>query len=565
MVSIILLWFFMSITAIPIGFGIHLFYAKRMGINIENSILPIDHYIILGFIVITTFLAYFSLFFKISLLADIIIIIISIIILIFNFEKFKYLYKKTIALFITNYSILLLFSFLIVIIVLLLFAISSPVNYDTGLYHSQAIQWINEFGVIPGLGNLHGRLAFNSHFFLISALYDFSFLSDIFKKIFPFYSVCSFLLLILVIREIFLIFKSIKKEAGFYVMFHLVILLSSLWLFLKTISSPTPDTAVAILIIYILSIFVSNLRNNNAFMPYILICLAFFIPTVKLSSMFIIILLPFLLKKIDYKSISSTVFLGLIIFFPFIIRNIALSGYLIYPFASIDLFSVDWKIPLQSVLSEENSIKNWAKVAGQILPDSKGYISFKQWFIPWLLDLRPDAVILLALNILSPIGFFFHSKLPKIFKRKYIIVGVVSLINIYFCFITAPSLRFVYGFMIFNMSLFIALLFSRILKINFKPAVFSSVVIFLICITLAGIIKHTEINAGQLLKKNLVFAEQIQKTEVQTISIDSIEIRILVTGDRCFNTPIPCTPYYNKNLGLRGKQLSDGFKILHSH
>jgi hypothetical protein len=40
-----------------------------------------------------------------------------------------------------------------------------PGNYDSGLYHFNAVRWINEFSIIPGLGNLHGRLAFNQSFF----------------------------------------------------------------------------------------------------------------------------------------------------------------------------------------------------------------------------------------------------------------------------------------------------------------------------------------------------------------------------------------------------------------
>lgn len=44
-------------------------------------------------------------------------------------------------------------------------AMIPPTNYDSGLYHLSAIRWINEYPIVPGLGNLHGRLAFNSSFF----------------------------------------------------------------------------------------------------------------------------------------------------------------------------------------------------------------------------------------------------------------------------------------------------------------------------------------------------------------------------------------------------------------
>jgi hypothetical protein len=44
--------------------------------------------------------------------------------------------------------------------------------YDTGMYHQPAVNWINAFAVVPGLGNLHGRLAFNDSSFLLAALFD---------------------------------------------------------------------------------------------------------------------------------------------------------------------------------------------------------------------------------------------------------------------------------------------------------------------------------------------------------------------------------------------------------
>lgn len=45
-------------------------------------------------------------------------------------------------------------------------------HVDTGLYHAQAIRWIEEYGVVPGLGNLHSRFAYNSSALCLCALYS---------------------------------------------------------------------------------------------------------------------------------------------------------------------------------------------------------------------------------------------------------------------------------------------------------------------------------------------------------------------------------------------------------
>jgi hypothetical protein len=45
-------------------------------------------------------------------------------------------------------------------------------DYDTGLYHAQAVRWLNEHGSVFGLGNLHARLGFNSLWLVVAAVVD---------------------------------------------------------------------------------------------------------------------------------------------------------------------------------------------------------------------------------------------------------------------------------------------------------------------------------------------------------------------------------------------------------
>ena len=61
-------------------------------------------------------------------------------------------------------------------LVFLKWACDSIEHYDTYLYHAQAIRWIEEYGVVPGLGNLHHRFAYNNSVFSLQALFSLSFL-----------------------------------------------------------------------------------------------------------------------------------------------------------------------------------------------------------------------------------------------------------------------------------------------------------------------------------------------------------------------------------------------------
>ncbi len=44
--------------------------------------------------------------------------------------------------------------------------------YDTDLYHFNIVRWMNTYAAVPGLGNLHSRLAHTSGFLVLAALFD---------------------------------------------------------------------------------------------------------------------------------------------------------------------------------------------------------------------------------------------------------------------------------------------------------------------------------------------------------------------------------------------------------
>jgi hypothetical protein len=51
-------------------------------------------------------------------------------------------------------------------------AVFRVMNGDSGLYHVPTIRWLTAYAVVPGLGNLHERYAFNQSYFLYAALLD---------------------------------------------------------------------------------------------------------------------------------------------------------------------------------------------------------------------------------------------------------------------------------------------------------------------------------------------------------------------------------------------------------
>ncbi len=67
------------------------------------------------------------------------------------------------------------FRWLLIVPILLVVAILAACadwHFDSQLYHQQSVLWATQSSVVPGLGNLHVRLAFNSSLHLYFALLD---------------------------------------------------------------------------------------------------------------------------------------------------------------------------------------------------------------------------------------------------------------------------------------------------------------------------------------------------------------------------------------------------------
>ena len=84
--------------------------------------------------------------------------------------------------------------------------------------------------------------------------------------------------------------------------------------------------------------------------------------TFKLSSLLIVFLLLFLVRSaLRQRRLILYLATAVLIGAPFVARNVILSGYLLYPVPSVDIISVDWKIPLEEVQFEKDLVEGWAK------------------------------------------------------------------------------------------------------------------------------------------------------------------------------------------------------------
>jgi len=153
--------------------------------------------------------------------------------------------------------------------------------------------------------------------------------------------------------------------------------------------SPASDYFIGCLLFYIIIHWLDLLvLHEKSYVPYVLLTFAaVYTVTVKLSAVMLLLLgikpivqLVRSKKKGAIKPIAFSALVSLVIALPYFIRNVLISGWLIYPFTGIDLFNVAWKVPKGQAQYDAKEIMVYGRGYTDVLQYDK---PFTQWFPDW--------------------------------------------------------------------------------------------------------------------------------------------------------------------------------------
>ena len=339
MLSVCLIFLYVLLSAYVIGFltvsGIrHIYGDCRIGA---------DGYVMAGLVTVTVYAQFFSLFGKVGLAANLLLAAVCIItVLVFRLQLKEEIVRQYDGMDRGRKALYLL------LFLLMAYGTSKGIiHYDTGLYHAQSIRWIEEYGAVKGLGNLHCRLAYNSSSFALSALYSFGFLGGQ-----SYHCMAGVFALVLAKtcseitgawRRKKLLLADAARLMGIY---YLLIIFDEM-------VSPASDYFMVLTFFYLVIHYLELAEaGEESWLPYgLLALLCVFTVSVKMSAAMVVLfaLKPavMLVKEKNVKGIAGFLGMGVFIMLPFLIRNVRISGWLVYPFTAVDLFSVDWKIPAE--------------------------------------------------------------------------------------------------------------------------------------------------------------------------------------------------------------------------
>lgn len=441
MLSVILIWLYMFFTMFLIGYGIMDAVTQFIPYRVRH----LDSYLVCGLVGVTVYAQLVSLVGRVGLTANLVLCMVCLAIVCGFRHRLDSMLRETWNNIRENRSgergkmFIILFLFL-------LFAYGTSrgiIHYDTGLYHAQSIRWFEEYGVVKGLGNLHCRLAYNSTSFALSALYSMAFLGGQ-----SYHCGAGWMAVVLaaVCLEVVGSLHAGRLRASDFARVMCLYYLVNIF---DEMVSPASDYFMVLIAFYIVIRWLGLLEEGvGEVLPYGMLCvLGVFLMTVKLSAALILLLVVYpayiLLCGKRWREIALYLVLGIVTALPFFIRNVILSGWLVYPFTQIDLFDVAWKIPKGMADYDAREIQVW----GRGYTDVTRYdISMKEWLPGWFGSLAGSDKLLAAVAVVSLAVLLVYGvgMLCRLWRRRWDILLVQTTVAGSFLFWlgTSPLIRY---------------------------------------------------------------------------------------------------------------------------
>lgn len=350
-----------------------------------------------------------------------------------------------------------------------MFILLSNINRpDAALYHLPYVSYLNEHKVIFGLNNIHFRFATISIVQYLSAV-NFNILFGINGISVPL-SIFALTIIFYFWERIIFFIKTKNYNLEFY-----FILFSSIFISYKMsrYSGYGNDNTTHLLYFFLISLLLNPIFNKN----FDLICFIVVFTFLNKNTYVFTLLIPiiyFIKNKIylDKLEVIKKIFspYTFLLFF-WCLKNIIISGCIIYPIVNSCFSNLQWTENIQNIKQETIAGEAWAKG----WPQYEGNLSQNEFNknFNWI-DSWSKVHLKKILSILSPFFFcllilyFFilFSKNKKIFLKKnkdFFLIISINLIFVVIFFLKFPLFRYGSSYIV---SLLILLIMANIKKFN---------------------------------------------------------------------------------------------------
>ena len=528
---------FFSLVSIIIVTPLRTFFNKRD----DYSILNYTKNLIYGFIFLSFLALLLNFFFPLNRFINTIILLIPLIIIL---KKFSYFYNLNFLKFLVINSI----------IIFLLITKSNVYRPDAYLYHIPFIDILNHNKIILGLSNLHYRFGHISIIQYSSSIFN----NYIFLKNGIFFSI-AIVASAIIANFIFNLINSIEKnkyDIHFFFVLFVIIFISYK---MNRYSEYGNDSPTHFMFFYLISEILKSLSEKKDNLPELILISVFILMNKITMGLSIILPLLLLFKKIS-KSVllNKTNFFTIIFLFLWLIKNILISGCIIYPIKNTCFSNLSWSdIELTIKVSVENEAwtKGWIDQKGENKYSTNDYIKDFNWIKTWSQNhlKKINSIVTPYILFLLIIFFIFliRSKInnnvnkPSTYLYLIFLLGIFSLV----WFLKVPVFRYGYSYVISFICLILAyFIYSRNNLENkkiFISVIFLCISIFIIknSIRIFDLDKNV---AKEIWPKIILFDQKKKLKQVKLSNLTYYES----PSEWGFGYP-PCRNY--QNLKLKSK------------
>jgi hypothetical protein len=456
----------------------------------------------------------------------------------------------------------------LILISILDLASRSPNNPDTAIYHAQAIHWIESYKAIPGLGNLTGRLAYDSNWLLDNALFGYAWVKDP-----PFHALPGLLVLLSLFYFLQGTWQLVSGKGSPSAWLKTLLIPIFFYILPSEVSSPGTDLPAILLTWLLLSESLAGIWKAEAELESRQLLLGFlsvFAATLKLSVLPLLILPGLMVLFYAHKKNLAwglkMAALGLMVMLPWMARNVIISGYLIYPLPWLDLFNFDWKIPLGAVFAEVNSINNWARHIWIGSTQHDYSLSLQEWVPLWFkaetINRRIMAVLAGSSIIIT--ALLFLTKPTRLWlqnhgSRGIGLVYLTTYCGCLFWFFTAPDFRFGFSFIIISILLlgYPALYFIGSIPRRLQ---FGSTALVVVTLLVNQAWFYQASFQPKTFNNRITLPENYMTVPTSSCQFADFKIWCAQLYDQCWYVPFPCVPRAVPEVELRGTDYEDGFR-----
>lgn len=451
-------------------------------------------------------------------------------------------------------------------ILILMQTATRPFIVDNETYYIQSIKWLNEFGLVKGLANLHYFFGQMSGWHLLQSGFNFGFLSSSLNNL------NGFLMLIFTCFSLHHLNRFFEMKLTMDLFLGLIPV-GNLFLF-QFINVPSPDLPVFLISQIIFYLFYRNYVNYQGdFRVLFLLCLLLFLSKITVAPLLILPLVLMIRHKLFKKEAGISMLFAALTLTVFFLKNYLISGYLFYPTEFLSAWlNPDWKVApeLQQFFFREINAQLKSTFGAIQQTQNTKLENFIHWiFEPGMRSIFNKLIILLLLI------FPFY-----IYKNKTLFwLYIYAILQFGILYFTAPQYRFFMP-LIIGMGLYI--LAKLLLKFPKKVIPFFT---FFSLIALIPLLFSLNVSN---IKNSAFMPDKLQAFQTENIivppgnSLHHFEYETVKEGNLIYQSPLgekvffwitsdgnlPCVnatmiEYFKNSYGirpqLRTENLKDGF------